>query len=191
MIKCLLAASALLALALTACLGRPGLPAQQPPRTGADAYVLGQSDEVEVQVWQEPDMCRTACIRSDGMLSLPLLGDVKAEGLTAAGLRELLTRRYGELLAEPVVSVIVTRPLSATFFVTGQVLKPGEYSLSKQTELLQAIATAGGFTKWARRGRIVVIRSGGERLRVDYDDIVGGDTGGNITLRRGDVVVVP
>jgi len=185
--------ASLVVLALQAVLGcAHGTGGGQPSGTELSGrYVIGQSDELEVQVWQEPDLSRTAIVRGDGMLSLPLVNDVKAEGLTVAELRELLCEKYGELVADPVVSVMVVKPLSATFFITGKVQKPGEYPLQKQTTLLQAVATAGGFTEWAKKGSLSVIRRSGERVRVDYDDIVDGDMGQNLKLGCGDTVVVP
>jgi polysaccharide export outer membrane protein len=178
--------------------GGPGRSGAQPasglPAEGSapdDHYIIGQSDELEVQVWQEPDLSRTGVVRADGIISLPLVNDVKAEGLTVKELRELLTEKYSELVADPVVSVMVIQPRSATFFITGKVAKPGEYTLFKETTLLQAVATAGGFTEWARTGDIAVIRKDGERIRVDYGNIVKGDARQNVILQRGDTVVVP
>lgn len=170
--------------------------AQQPQGGAAaaadtDTYVIGQSDELEVMVWQEPDLSRSAVVRADGMISLPMLNDVKADGLTVKQLRELLTEKYKELVAVPVVSVIVTKPLSATFFITGKVLKPGEYPLLKDTSILQAVATVGGFAEWAKTGDIAIIRKGGERIKVNYDAVVAGDMKQNVILQRGDTVVVP
>jgi polysaccharide export outer membrane protein len=166
-----------------------GLPAQGGEVD--DTYVIGQADEIEVQVWKEPDLSRAGVVRSDGMISLPLINDIKAEGVTVRQLRALLTEKYKEVAADPVVSVLVTKPLSATFFITGKVAKPGEYTLFKETTLLQAVATAGGFTEWAKSGRITVVRKSGERLKVNYDSIVAGDMSQNVILQRGDTVVVP
>jgi polysaccharide export outer membrane protein len=166
-----------------------GLPAQGGEVD--DTYVIGQADEIEVQVWQEPDLSRAGVVRSDGMISLPLINDIKAEGVTVRQLRALLTEKYKEVVADPVVSVLITRPLSATFFITGKVAKAGEYTLFKETTLLQAVATAGGFTEWAKSGRITVVRKSGERLKVNYDSIVAGDMSQNVILQRGDTVVVP
>jgi polysaccharide export outer membrane protein len=167
-------------------------PAAQAGAEGdGDSYVIGQADELEIQVWQEPDLSRSATVRADGKVSLPMIEDIKAEGLTIKQLRELLADKYKDLVTAPVVSVMVTKPFSATFFVTGKVAKPGEYALVKQTTLLQAIATAGGFTEWAKTGKLAVIRKGGQRLRVSYDDVVSGDMSQNLTLERGDTIVVP
>lgn len=172
----------------------PSAAAEGLPASGGepdDTYIIGQSDEVEVQVWQEPDLSRTCVVRADGMISLPLINDVKAEGMSVKQLRELLAERYKEVVADPVVSVMVPRPLSATFFITGKVAKPGEYTLFKETTILQAVATAGGFTEWAKKGRLVVVRKSGERIKVDYDAVVAGDMSQNVVLQRGDTVVVP
>lgn len=156
-----------------------------------DAYVIGQADELEVQVWEEPDLSRTVTVRADGLVSLPLINEVRAEGQTIKQLRDQLTEKFKEVVADPVVSVIVTKPLSATFFITGKVTRPQEYPLFKQTTILQAVASAGGFTQWAKTGSLIVVRKSGERVKVDYDSIVSGDMSQNIILQRGDTVVVP
>ena len=154
-------------------------------------YAIGQSDAIEVLVWQEPDLSRTVAVRSDGLISLPLVGEVKAAGLTVAELQSLLTERLAHLVADPVVSVVIVKANSATFFITGKVTQPGEYPLAKQTSVLQAVAIAGGFAKWAKRSDVAVIRASGECIPVDYDEITDGRTAGNVILQRGDTVVVP
>ncbi|MFH0810749.1 MAG: polysaccharide biosynthesis/export family protein [Pseudomonadota bacterium] len=156
-----------------------------------DSYVIGQADELEIQVWQEPDLSRTTTVRADGKISLPLVEEVKAEGLTVRKLRQLLTELYKDVIADPVVSVMVSKALSATFFITGKVNKPGEYTLYKETTVLQALASAGGFAEWASTKKLVLIRTSGERMVINYERILKGDTRQNVLLRRGDTLVIP
>jgi len=168
--------------------------AVQPVATG-DKYVIGCSDVLDISVWKEADLAKTQVVRSDGMISLPLLGDIKAEGLNVEGLRELLTKRYEVFVDAPEVTVVVTVANSSRFFVLGRVMKPGEYPLTKETSMVQAIAAAGGFAQWAKTGHITVIRKtadGQRQLRVNYDAIAeGSDLGQNITLQPGDTIIVP
>jgi polysaccharide export outer membrane protein len=173
------------------CGHRPDIPPQTGPAAEGSGYVIGQGDQIEVQVWEEPDLSRQAVVGTDGRLYLPLGGDLQAEGLGVARLRELITERYRGYVADPVVSVLVSNPASATFFVTGRVATPGEYPLRKETTVLQAVAIAGGFTEWAKTGRLALVRRGGERLELDYEAIVRGEGGQNLKLWRGDTLVVP
>jgi polysaccharide export outer membrane protein len=166
-------------------------PAAGPAAPTEDLYVIGQADEIEVQVWQEPDLSRSAVVRADGMVSLPLVNDIKAEGATVKQLRDLLTAKFKEVVSDPVVSVMISRPMSATFYITGKVARPGEYPLFKETTILQALAVAGGFTEWAKTGKLAIIRKGGEKISADYDAIISGNASKNITLKRGDTIVVP
>lgn len=177
-------------LLMSACAHPPVQGGAEPTATPAP-YIIGESDQLEVMVWQEPDLSRTVTVRSDGLISLPLVGEVRAAGLSAAELQRALTERLAELVADPVVSVIVVEANSASFYITGKVARPGEYALAKQTSVLQAVALAGGFTEWAKRSDLRVIRASGEWLPVDYDEVADGRTKGNVILQRGDTVVVP
>lgn len=160
-----------------------------------DSYIIGASDVIEVQVWKEPDLSRTITVRTDGKISLPLIDEITAAGLTALELQELIEEKYKAYVQDPVVSVIVLEPLSSKFYVVGEVNRPGEYPLNKRTTVLQALSTAGGFAEWAKRDKIVVIRkaaSGDIKIKVNYDKVVSGkDFSQNIVLEPGDTIIVP
>lgn len=165
------------------------------PQPTIDAYRMGASDVIEVQVWKEPELTRTVIVRSDGKVSLPLLGEVAAAGKTTGEFEAELAACYRDFVANPVVTVMVVQPNSSKFYVTGQVMRPGEYSLPRGLTVLQAISTAGGFTEWANeRGLVLIRRAGGEQqhMRIDYKKIISGSRPqDNCLLLPGDTIVVP
>ncbi len=158
-------------------------------------YIFGAEDVIEVLVWKNTDLSRIVFIRPDGKISLPLIGDVQASGLTPSELRDsvkVLLRRYKKT---PEVSVIVKEINSLSIFLVGEVLQPGKIQLRSETTLLQVITLAGGFTEFANRKKIVLLRkeNGRERrFKINYNDILSGENPeGNIILRRGDTILVP
>ena len=163
-------------------------------------FVLGPEDVLEVMVWKNQDLSRQVVIRPDGMISMPLIGDVRANGLTAEQLANRISERLREFKENPAVSVSVKEVNSYNVYVLGEVAKPGKYQLKSYTTILQSIAMAGGFTAFASRNRMHVLRishNGQEnsheiRIPVKYDELVSG-TGavGNFYLRSGDTIVVP
>lgn len=161
----------------------------------SDQYVIGPEDVLHIQVWREDHLSQTVMVRTDGMISLPLLDDIKAAGLTPLQLKELLTEKYKKFIEMPVVTVMVREARSFKVFVGGQVAKPGVYTLVKEISILQLIPLAGGFTEWANQRKILLIRKeGGEEKRyiINYKNIVSGkDVSGNIMLKPGDTVIVP
>ena len=161
----------------------------------SESYVIGPEDVLSINVWKEEALSRTVLVRMDGKISLPLVDDVQAAGLTARQLKELLTKKLGEFIDNPNVSVIVTEPNSFKVYVSGQVKTPGVYRLRNETTLLQIIPMAGGFTEWANQKKILVIRreDGREkRMTINYKRIVSGkDLDSNILLKPGDTVIVP
>jgi polysaccharide export outer membrane protein len=158
-------------------------------------YVIGPEDVLYIQVWREEALTRTVPVRSDGMISLPLINEVEASGLTPLQLKERLTEKFKNFIDNPNVTVIVTEANSFKVFVTGQVRNPGVYRLRTETTLLQIISLAGDFTNEADPKKIVIIRrEHGEdkRLEVNYWEIIDGvNLGSNYVLRPGDTVVVP
>ena len=165
------------------------------PQPALDSYRIGCSDVLEVQVWKEVELSRPVIVRSDGRVSLPLLGDVAAAGKTTGDLSAELAKGWRRFVENPVVTVSIIQPNSAKFYVMGQVMRPGEYSLPRALTVVQAISTAGGFTEWANERRLVLIRRLGgqeQHLRVDYKRIVSGDRPqDNCLLLPGDTIVVP
>jgi len=159
------------------------------------SYKIGPQDVLRVDVWKEPDISRTVPVRPDGKISLPLLNDVQAAGLTsmelAAAIREGLTK----YITSPQVTVTVTEINSRRFYCMGEVLKQGSYALLPNMTALQAISSCGGFTQFAKLKGIYILRneSGQQKKHpFNYKDVVKGNhPEENIQLQPGDVIVVP
>jgi len=158
-------------------------------------YVIGPEDVLYIQVWKEEALTRTVPVRSDGMISLPLINEVQASGLTPLQLRESLTEKLEKFVENPTVTVVVMEANSFKVFVSGQVRTPGVYRLRAETTLLQIISLAGDFTNEANPKKIVVIRredGKDKRFEVNYWEIIDGvNPGSNFVLRSGDTVFVP
>jgi polysaccharide export outer membrane protein len=152
-------------------------------------YKLSREDVVEVTVWKEPELSRTVPIRPDGKITLPLIGDMQAEGLKPAELEQNVQKSLASLVRDPRVTVIVHDVNGAKVYVTGAVLHAGAFPLRSQMSVLQALAMAGGLGEFADRGEISVLRADGRRVQVDYDDLVHGRS--KVSLGPGDTVVVP
>lgn len=161
----------------------------------SDQYVIGAEDVLYIHVWREEALSRTVPVRMDGNISLPIIQEVKAAGLTPLQLKESLTAKLKEFIESPNVSVTVTEANSYKVYVSGQVRTPGVYRLRSQTNILEIIPMAGGFTDWANQKKILIIRkeNGKEkRITVNYKKIMkGGDPGANIVLKAGDSIIVP
>ena len=170
-------------------------PFQILPLDVSENYVIGQGDVLEVFVWRNEQLSRNVTVRPDGKISLPLIQDIQAEGLTALELKDQITRIFKQYVQNPTVSVIVSQINSYKISVLGKVVQPGVYAITTKTTLLEAISLAGGFTQWANQNKITVITSQGgqkKKLQVNYTKIVSGkDTSQNIILTRGDTVIVP
>lgn len=156
-------------------------------------YRIGPEDVLHVSVWGNQELTLDVTVRPDGKISLPLVQDIQAEGLTAIELSDLLSRRLTAFIRDPQVSVIVTQVNSPKVFVIGNVTRPGPYPLRSDMSILQALSLAGGLTPFASPKSITVLRNdGGERdmRKVNYYDMI--DTGeGNYMLKPGDTIVVP
>jgi len=171
------------------------------PGPPQDGFRLGPEDVIDVVVWRNPDLTRNdIVIRPDGKVSLPLIGDVRAKGLTADELAKNITERYKEYKENPAVSVSVKAVNSYRIFVLGEVKTPGTFPLKSYATVLQAISIAGGFTEFASKNAIQVVRhTVGEdgtrkeiRIPVNYDSLLSeGGSEYNFTLRSGDTIVVP
>lgn len=172
----------------------PSLPAGSLDPDPAD-YILGAEDLIEVMVWKNPDLSTTVFVRPDGKISLPLVGDLQAAGLTSIELRDsikVLLRRYKKT---PEVSVIVREINSFSIFFVGEVVQPGKVNLKSETTFLQAVTLVGGFTEFADVKKIVLLRKDNgqeQRIKINYKDILSGQNpNGNVTLKRGDTILVP
>ena len=163
------------------------------------AYLIGPEDVVEVAVWSNTDLSRTVPVRPDGKISLPLLHDVQAAGLTPMQLRTAITTSLKRFVSDPVVSVIVREVHSVKVTVIGEVKTPGRYEVRSRTTVLDVLAIAGGLTQYAARGRITVLRREGETVRplpFDFDKVTArtgpaGTGQTNFCIQPGDIVVVP
>jgi len=180
-------------LALTACQSGPSAP---PPATARaeEAYRIGANDKLQVRVWKNPELSIEAPVRPDGMISVPLLDDVAAAGLTTEEMKEILTQEYAEYITNPEVSVLVVMTQSRRVSVIGEVQRPGPIPLVTDLRVMEALSVAGGFSTFANRRAIQLIRYVGEEEVVyifDYKAFVKGDApGSNVLLEPGDTIVV-
>ena len=164
-----------------------------PPPLAESEYRIGKEDVVSVEVWKDPALSAKVPVRPDGKISLPMIGDIVAEGRTAKELQAEVQKKLTPMVNEPVVAVMVAEINAAKFFVLGEVAHPGAYPERGAMNVLQALALAGGPTEWANRGGIVVIRhSEGkeQRYNVNYREVVSGKAQA-IQLIPGDTVFVP
>ncbi len=165
------------------------------PGTVSETYIIGKGDVLRVFVWRNQQLSTQIVVRPDGKISLPLLQDLQAEGLTVLQLKEEITRKLSEHLNNPKVSVIVSEINSYKVSVLGRVASPGVYPITGNTTFIEAISMAGGFTEWANKRKITVITHQGgkkKKIRVNYKKIISGkDPSQNIILKRGDTIIVP
>ncbi|MET0488153.1 MAG: polysaccharide biosynthesis/export family protein [Candidatus Rokuibacteriota bacterium] len=171
---------------------------QQPiaaPMPVAPDYVIGPEDLLLVSVWKNETLSRQLPVRPDGKISMPLLHDIDAAGLTPLQLRDKIAKALAEYMPNPEVSVTVLEVRSYRVSVLGEVQRPGVLQLKAPTTVLEALAMAGGFRDFASPSKIIIFRKDekGEtrRLRFNYNRAVGSAGEENLTLRSGDVVVVP
>lgn len=164
----------------------------QMPDTNEKPFHIGREDLLEVVVWREAELSRLMPVRPDGYISLPLVGEVMAEGKKPEALASDIQNKLNGFIQEPRVSVLVREVHSAQFFVTGEVARPGNFPLRGRVSLLQALAFAGGFTAFAEREAILLIRGDGTRSSVviKYSDLVEG-MHRQAYLEPGDTIVVP
>ena len=170
------------------------------PSTGTvphdNSFVIGNDDRLAINVWKEPDLTRTIPVRSDGKISLPLVGEVQAAGRTPLQLEQDIAAKLKDFITSPEVTVIVEQINSQKFNILGQVTKPGSYPLAAATTVLDAIAAAGGFRDFAKQKNIYILRqiAGGRETRIafNYKDVIKGkDPQQNIQLEPHDTIVVP
>ncbi len=169
--------------------------AQAEVAADGDQYVIGPEDVLYIHVWKEEVLTRTVPVRMDGKISLPLIQEVKAAGLTPLQLKEVVMRKLREFVENPIVSVTVLEANSFKVYVTGLVKSPGVYRLRSETTVTQIITLAGGFAEWANPNKILVVRKedGREkRMKVNYKKIMkGSNTSSDIILKAGDTIIVP
>ena len=162
----------------------------------ADAYKIGSGDILEIVTWKEPDFTREqVMVRNDGNISFPLLGDVQAAGRTSSEIQKDIEKGLKDYVDNPIVTVTVKNPLSQKFYILGEVKNTGEYPLIKGLTVLQAFAVAGGFTDWASKKEIILLRyeNGKEKVyNINYKKIVNDkDFSQNISIKTDDTIIVP
>lgn len=170
-----------------------GMPVAPPVAT--DAYTIGAGDILSISVWKNADLTRVVQVLPDGMISFPLIGELKAAGVTVGQLKNTLREKLDPYVPDPEIAVEVQRVNSMIVYVIGRINRPGHFELVGEMNVLQALAMAGGLTPFAKRDGIKVMRNEGDRTveyPFDYDAVTKDENHGqNIRLRRGDVVVVP
>jgi polysaccharide export outer membrane protein len=168
--------------------------AQDTAKAPADSYVIGASDVIAVTVFKEPTLSSSLLVRPDGMISMPLLGDVKASGKTPLQLADEITAKLKKYIQDPNVTVVLNQNNSKIVYLMGEVTKPGPVGMTPGMTLLQAIADVGGLTQYANSKKIYILRNTGgkqEKIPVQYKQALRGDSSLNLTLNPGDTIVVP
>ena len=158
-------------------------------------YLIGPGDLLAIDVWKEPELSKQVAVRLDGKVSLPLVNDIKAAGLSCTELQSILMGKYKDYVEAPEVSVTLLESRSKKIYLVGKVANPGEYPLQKDMTILQAISRAGGLDRWADTSDIRLIRKINEiekTFTVDYDAIISGeDLSQNVLLQPDDTIFVP
>jgi polysaccharide export outer membrane protein len=190
----------LLALTTFICAQTKSQPAAAPPKPGTtvdpETYVIGPQDVLQITVWKEPEMSMSAVpVRPDGNISLPLLNDIQAAGLTPIQLSAVLAEKLQKLVQDPKVTTVVTAVNSKRVFVLGEVMKPGPIAMLPEMNVLQALSIAGGFSQYANTKKVYVLRTeGGKQKRIAFDykqAVKGTGTQQDLILQPGDTIVVP
>ena len=162
----------------------------------ADEYIIGNDDILAVNIWKEPELSRTVPVRPDGKITIPLIGEIQASGLTPKKLQDSLAFGLKAYVTNPEVTVIVQEVKSLKYNIVGEITRPGSYLLTEPTTVLSAIAVAGGLRDFAKGGHIYVLRASKDgsllKLPFDYKQVIKGKKlSQNVELRAGDTVVVP
>jgi len=160
----------------------------------SDSYVIGPSDVLTITVWKEPTLSGTILVRPDGMISMALLGDVQASGLTPLQLTGQIATKLKKFIQDPNVSVVISQIHSKVIYLLGEVAKPGPVEMTSGMTLLSAIASAGGLTGYANSKKIYILRNDSgtqQKIPVNYKDALKGNGAFNVALKSGDTIVVP
>jgi len=178
--------------ATSACAADASVAARR-DHTPLEQYRIGPEDILLISVWKNEAMTRSVPVRPDGMVSMPLVNDLEVAGLTPMELRDRITKKLTEYIPNAEVSVILTEYRSFKVSVIGEVNKPARYELKAATTVLDALAMAGGFTQFASRARIVVLRANGkgvQRVPFNYNKVIASEQD-NFYLAPNDIVLVP
>ena len=154
--------------------------------------MVGRGDVLRIHVWKEPDLTLDATVRLDGMITVPLIGDLQAAGRAPSQLARELASSLGRFVESPRVTVGVTQANSARVYVVGEAVRPGEFLLTGGMTVLKALALAGGFKEFAKRESIVIVREDRTVIPFNYRRVAEGkDVGQNVLLAPGDTIIVP
>lgn len=170
---------------------------QTPPKAATEDpnYIIGAQDILDISVWKEPELTLSVPVRPDGKISIPLLNDVQAAGLTPTQLAMRITTDLKKYVTNPQVTIIVTQINSQRIYILGEVGRAGAYPLLPQMTMLQALSSAGGFTEFANLKKIYMFRmENGKQVKYpfNYKDVINGKRQDeNVVLRAGDTIVVP
>jgi len=163
--------------------------------TNDPGYVIGPDDTLQISVWKEPELSGSVAVRPDGKISIPLVDDVQAAGLTAVELSAQIAEKLKKFVTGPHVTVIVTAINNRRVYVLGEVVRPGGFALLPDMNVLQAISDAGGLTQFAHSKKIYVLRTeAGKQVKYpfNYSKVLKGENSEqNIVLKAGDTIVVP
>ena len=158
----------------------------------SDEYVIGPEDVLHIYVWREETLTQKVPVRIDGKISLPLLDDIQAAGLTPLQLKNRLTEQLKGFVDNPTVTVTVLEANSFKVYVSGEVKTPGIHRIRSEVTLVKLITLVGGFTEWANKRKILIItkdKGAEKRITVNYNRIIDGDDP-DVLIKRGDMVIV-
>jgi polysaccharide biosynthesis/export protein len=168
----------------------PGLDTTAAPPVDPKSFKIGAEDVINIRVWKEPELSGDVVVRPDGRISVSLIGELDVAGKTPEELRLILTEEYGKVLNDPVITVRMASIRSSKYYVTGSVTKTGMYPLVVPTTVLEAITLAGGFTEFANKKKVVILRKGKQHY-FNYNDVIKGKKiEQNLALENGDFIVV-
>jgi len=188
----------LIPLFMAACLflfNTSALGAQQQKPEENGLYKFGAGDVLEVLVFDEPEISKTVFVRSDGRISLPLVGEFMAAGITPEALSAKISEKLLKVVEEPNVTVLLTENNSKVYYILGQIEQPGQYTITRPVTILQAISRAGGFLEWAKKSRIMIVSGPQNSEKItyfNYDDFLKGDNiEQNAVIKPEDTIVIP
>lgn len=177
---------------------REALAKGAPPHQSATAdpdYVIGPQDVVDISVWKEPELSRSVPVRPDGRISLPLINDIQAAGLTPGQLGAQIASGLTKYVTNPQVTVIISQINSQRIYILGEVARAGSYTLLPDMTVLQALSDAGGFTPFANSKKIYVLRQDNgkqQKIPFNYKEVISGkNPSQNIAVKAGDTIIVP
>lgn len=173
---------------------QPGMASSNKPHD--ENFIIGNDDVLAISVWKEPELTKAVPVRSDGKISLPLVGELQATGRTPLQLERDISEKLKNFITTPEVTVIVEKVNSRKFNMLGEVNKPGEYPLTTSTTIMDAIAMAGGFKDFAKKSGVYILRKGPDgresRINFNYKDFIKGkNPGQNIRLEPNDTIIFP